>query len=101
MAANETWVRVKPVGSTMMNPNGTVRSLNPSHNEPPYGPYHWEERPANTSGGYEVCAVNGQTVQYNPTGEEPLLFGFIEHTAHTDGYSLMTESPLKIETVPL
>ena len=96
-----SWVLVKIVGNTLANPDGRVRSLNPASDDPPYGPYHWEDRPAGTAGGYEQVGINGGTVNYNPSGKEVLVFGFQEKVAHSDGMSAMTEDPIQIETVPL
>jgi len=95
------WIQVTVVensnGTTLANPNGTVRSLNPAHNTPPYGPYHWEERQAGSHGGYELCGIGGGTVSYSPLGEY-VVFGF---GTGLNGFSIMTEEPLKIETIPL
>lgn len=97
-----SWVLVKIVGNTLTNLNGTVRSLWPGHEAPPYGPYHWEEKPAGSpAGGFEQMAVNGGTVAYNPTGQEVLLFPFIQNVPHSDGLSAIMENPIQIETVPL
>jgi hypothetical protein len=95
------WILVKVVGNTLENENGTVRSLNPSHNEPPYGPYNWQERPAGTAGGYERCAINGGVVVYNPSGHEPVPFAFLQSVPHSEGMSAIMEKPIKIETTPL
>jgi len=92
-----TWSLVKVVkyaaGTVLMNPNGTIRSLNPASNTPPYGPYTWQERPANTDGAYELCAVNGTTVAYNPLGE-PVVFGFQPTVPNAGGFSALSEEPV-------
>ena len=95
------WALVTQVGNTLANENGKIRSLNPAHNEPPYGPYHWEEREPGAAGGYERCTVVGGVVWYNPTGKEPIPFPFVEHDPHVVGKSSLSVEPLKIDTVPL
>jgi len=99
MEADGLWIHVKIVtssaGTVLENPNGTVRSLNPAHNTPPYGPYHWEERPANTHGGYELCEPGDGTVAYAPLGEI-LMFGFKNTVPNAPGFSAMTVEPLKL-----
>ena len=90
-----TWALVKVVikkaGAVLVNPNGTVRSLNPT--TPTSGPYHWEERPATADGAYELCALNGASVAYNPVGE-PVVFGFQETIPNSGGFSAISVEPL-------
>lgn len=88
------WVLVKVVGSMLANPDGTVRSLNPASNDPPYGPYHWETRPAGANGGYEVCAINGSMAVYNPSGKDPQVYGFCQTDPRNPGFSCLTVDPL-------
>ena len=99
MEADGAWIPVKVVtqaaGTTLANPDGTVRSLNPSHNQPPYGPYNWETRPAGTHGGYELCTPGNGTVAYAPLGEI-LIFGFKDAIPNQPGFSAMTLEPLKL-----
>jgi len=92
-----TWTLVKVVttgaGTVLANPNGTVRSLNPTSATPPYGPYVWQERPANTDGPYELCTPGGGTVAYNPVGEV-VVYGFKDKAPNAGGFSAMTVEPL-------
>lgn len=94
MTNSAKWILVRRVGDVLENLDGTVRSLNPSHNEAPFAPYRWQTRPKGTAGGYERVAVNGGTVAYNPTGQEVVVFGFQAAVPHSDGLSAMTEDPL-------
>ena len=93
--ADRKWSLVKQVpvsgGMVLANPDGTIRSLNPASNDPPYGPYHWESRPAGADGGYERCTLGGGRATYNPSGHEPVVFGFTESVPNTQGYSGLTE----------
>lgn len=97
MTADGKWIPVKvvttPAGTVLANPDGTVRSLNPSHDKPPYGPYSWQTRPAGTNGGYELCTPGNGTVAYAPLGEI-LLFGFKDSIPNMAGFSAMTLEPL-------
>ena len=98
------WTLVRVVGETLENLDGTVRSLNPAHNDPvdgSYGPYHWETRTPGTAGGYERIGINGNVVVYNPTGREAVAFPFLPTVPHSDGLSAMLEAPIKVDTVPL
>lgn len=79
-----SWNLCKYVGGVLVNPNGTVRSLNPSSLSVPYGPYSWTEAPAGTDGPYEKCSVNGTVVVYNPTGKEAVVFGFVSSVPNCD-----------------
>ena len=94
------WNLVRLVDGTLVNPDGTVRSLNPGAAPPwqhggDYGPYKWETRPPGAHGGYEQCAVNGATVAYNPTGFEVIVFGFQMAVPHSAGFSAITDEPVK------
>lgn len=80
-------------GTTFANLDGTVRSLNPNVPEPP-ATYHWETRPAGTAGTYELCAVDGGTIGYNPFGTELLVYGFKLTVPNLPGVSAMTLEPL-------
>lgn len=92
---------VKVSNGTLLNPNGTRRSLNPSVAPPwdwngSYGPYNWEERqPNDPIGGYEQVVINGSTCNYNPTSFEVVTFAFQERVANQPGYSAISEEPLE------
>lgn len=88
------WFLVKVVGKTATNHDGEVWSLNPSSNDPPYGPYQWGLRPAGTTGPYELHEVATGTVTYNPTGKEAIVFGFQAKVPNAPGMSAMTLEPL-------
>ena len=92
------WIPVKlvsvPGGTVLANPNGRIRSLNPSTNTPPYGPYVWQERDPGTAGGYERCSINGSTVVYSPVAADIFVYGFQETHPTMTGFSAMTEEPL-------
>lgn len=95
------WNLVRLVNGTLVNPDGTVRSLEPSVPPPwqhggSFGPYKWDTRPPGTAGGYEQCAVNGATAAYNPTGFEVVVFGFQGTVPHSAGFSAITEEPVKL-----
>ena len=95
------WNMVRLVDGTLVNPDGTVRSLNPSVAPPwahggAYGPYRWETRPPGSHGGYEQCAVNGSTVSYNPTGFEVVVFGFQATVPQSAGFSAISEEPVTL-----
>ena len=87
-------VQTTATGTVLVNGDGTVRSLNPSSATPPYGPYHWESRPAGTDGGYERCAINGATVAYNPVGET-VAFAFQATIPNKPGMSSISIEPLQ------
>lgn len=89
-----TWVLVRVVGKTLAEPDGEVRSLNPSSNDPPYGPYQWGLRPYGTAGPYELCECANGIAVYNPTGKEPVVFGFQAVVPNTPGLSAVTVDPL-------
>ncbi len=69
-------VRVASINGVQVleNLDGTVRSLNP--NGPAPTTYYWSARPAGTNGPFEMCAIDGGVVAYNPLGDEPVLFPF-------------------------
>jgi len=58
--------------TTLSNLNGKVRSLNPPN------PYSWQERPTDANGPFEECEINGGIVAYNPLGNEPVVFRFVQ-----------------------
>ncbi len=89
-----TWVSVKVVGKTLTNPDGTVRTLNPSSLMPPYGTYIWTASPPGQDGQYETCAISGGTVTYNPTGHQPVVFGFQPVDPSNAGFGALCEEPL-------
>ena len=98
-----TWHQVKVTGKTLANVDGTILSLNPSVPQPwadggHYGPYYFTAMPAGTDGPYEQCAINGSNVVYNPTGKEPVVFGFQQNLptyfAGSAGLSAITTEPL-------
>jgi hypothetical protein len=86
------WILVKRVdqaaGTTFANGDGTVRSWNPP------SPGHWECRPAGTAGPYELVAISGGFVAYNPSGNDPVVFGYMPAAPNAPGFGLMTEAPL-------
>lgn len=88
------WKPVKVVGKTLANPDGTVRTLNPSSLSEPYGPYVWSKSPTGTAGQYEVCAIDGSMVGFNPTGHEQVVFGFKTTDPVMVGFSSITVDPL-------
>lgn len=60
---------VRQVGGTLARlDNGRVMSLNPP------SPYHWEDRDPGQAGAYELMAISGSIVTYNPTGHEAVKF---------------------------
>ena len=81
------WVLVKTItqaaGTTLAGFSGAVLSLNPTTtpannpNGPPFGPYHFTTMPPGTAGPYELCEVSGGFAVYNPTGLEPVVFGWV------------------------
>ena len=81
---------VKQVGGTLARlDTGEVLSLNPP------APYHWETRPVGTAGAYEVMAISGSIVTYNPTGHEAVKF-LLTPTPNLGAGALVLESdPLK------
>ena len=85
------WHNVKAVGQTLTNPDGTVRSLNPSSLTPPYGPYYFTAMPAGTDGQYERCTIEGNTVGYNPTGKEPVVFGYRATDPTVPGFGAISD----------
>jgi hypothetical protein len=91
-----TWTLVKvqttPTGTVLVNPDGTVRSLNPATTTG--GPYHWETRPPGTNGGYERCEMNGSAVVYNPLGIEAVVYGFQAKVPNCE-FSAITVEPLE------
>jgi hypothetical protein len=95
-----TWIPVRrnetSRGTTLSNPDGTVRSLNPSHPQAPYGPYYWDTRPAGANGGYELCSVEGGKVAYSPVKAEIFVYGFHETHPTMPGFSAMTLEPIEL-----
>jgi len=93
-----TWtlgeVVTSTAGTVIGNPDGTVRSLNPTHGSPPYGPYSFSSMPAGTAGPYELVIVSAGTVVYNPTGNEPIVFGFAPEVPNRPGLCAVTTEPL-------
>lgn len=88
------WALCSRVGKTLVNPDGTVRSLNPSSLTRPYSPYTWGSRPPGTEQEYERCEVQGGMVVYNPTQREAVVFGFVA-TVPNCAYSAISVEPLK------
>ena len=72
--------------TTLSNLNGKVRSLNPGIH------YNWQERPADASGPFEECEINGGIVAYNPLGNEPILFRFCQSVP--GGFSALDDERL-------
>jgi len=91
-----TWTLVKVVttgaGTVLTNPDGTVRSLNPT--TPTGGPYHWETRPAGTDGPYELCTPGNGSVCYNPVGE-PVVYLFKDKVPNAGGFSALKLEPIE------
>jgi len=77
---NSMWVPVTIDGKTLLNPDGTRRSLFPAYSQPvngTYGPYHWEaKQPTEPIGPFETFEQGSGAVSYNPTGKEPVVYGF-------------------------
>lgn len=81
------------VGSTLANPDGTVRSLNPDGPSTPTT-YHWETRPKGTASTYEFCTVNGNIVTFNPLSTEAVSFLFVPSVPNWTGCAFC-ETPLE------
>ena len=91
-----TWLPVQQAGKTLARADGTVLSLNPSIGAPwtdggHYGPYYFTFRPAGTDGQYEQVVINGNNAVYNPTGHEPVVFGFQAGVPNTSLAAITTE----------
>lgn len=64
--------------------DGDVLSPQPNHSV--------RARPAGTNGAYEQCIVNGGTVAFNPTGKEPIVFGY--QPTVPGGFGAISQEPL-------
>lgn len=88
------WNLAMQTGSTLTDTDGNVYSLNPSSNNPPYGPYHFSKRPAGTNGVYEQAAISGNCVTYNPTGQQAVVYGWQPVAPNTNGFGAISQEPL-------
>lgn len=88
------WVLCKQAGNTLINMDGTVRSLNPTTAGPAPRSYQWQTRPAGTAGDYELETIDVGTVTYNPMGDEPVVFGFKASVPNAPGYCAVSVQPL-------
>lgn len=87
-----TWKNGRVVKSgdltTIENLDGTVMSLNPP------SPYSFTAMPQGTAGQYEVVAIDGGAISWNPTGKEPVVYGFKATDPNNPGCCAITTEPL-------
>lgn len=90
-----TWIQVKANGTTLVDEAGQVLSCNPSRLTPPYGPYYFTfHDPSMPIGPYEAVVVSNGRAVYNPTGHQPVVYGYVEDSPNAMGWGGITELPL-------
>jgi hypothetical protein len=83
-----------PGGTTLANPDGTVRSLSPASGTPPTT-YSWDPgRPPSTAGPYELCVIGGGVVAFNPLNTQPVCFPFQSSVPNMPGWAALGVDPL-------